>query len=476
MNKIYIDGNYLFLELSGAAILLADFKNRVAIIPINSTKTRFLITSPLIGRHEIELENIVDFNGNLFSADSWENFYENSTGDDNDGDPMSFDAFGRQRTSGTGQRFDVEFIYGKQPEIVDESINGGGTATHDANSRDIVLANGGTAVGDNAALYSYDVPYTPGNSQMVDATGTLDAAAIGGGTAQIYFRSNVSGSVVETVYDQSKWNQNTVPDVDFSKSQIFMMDFQSLKVGTIRFALNRSGGAVLVHEIDNDNIRATGYWQLPSLPVHWRVYNDASFSYMEIGYGDANNAIGFRYKIAVNAAASMRAICATVKSEGGKDLFDIPGYNRYKDNLNTAKTVSTTLIPILSIRARSTFKSIDFRGLIIPTGVGVHTDQPIRYVILQNATLTGASWADVDTNFSAAEYDVSATVVSGGIVIDGDYLDAGKNVETFGDATLGRAILSQGRNGSIGTLTIAAIKTDTTNASVKSHFKWSEIR
>jgi hypothetical protein len=38
---------------------------------------------------------------------------------------MSYDAFGRLRTSGTGQRLDVEFIYDKQDEFFDEITNAG---------------------------------------------------------------------------------------------------------------------------------------------------------------------------------------------------------------------------------------------------------------------------------------------------------------------------------------------------------------
>ena len=54
-------------------------------------------------------------------------------------DPVSQDAFGRKRVSGTGQRLDVEFLYDKQIEYFDEQLNNG-TATHNGNPRDVTLA------------------------------------------------------------------------------------------------------------------------------------------------------------------------------------------------------------------------------------------------------------------------------------------------------------------------------------------------
>lgn len=392
------------------------------------------------------------------------------------GDSASVDAFGRARTSGVGNRFDVEFIYNKQADIVDEVVSGAGTVTHDTDSRDVTLAVVAATATDSAALYSYDVPYTPGNSQLVDITGTLDLAAIGGGIASVFLRSTISGSTVELVNKpQAAWD-NPVSDVNWTKSQIFAIDFQSLKVGRIRFYLVRSGIAVEVHEIVNDNIRNTGYWQSPSLPAYWRIYNDATYTYAEIGYGDTLNAVGFRYRIARNASATMKAICATVKSEGGFSLFDIPGYQRAADNGVTAKTVSTTLIPLLSIRPAATFNSLVNRGLYIPTSYSIQTNQDMRFVILFRPTLTNPSWTAIGN--SGMEYDVTASAVTGGIVEFSDYLAAaaGSAVSSNSKGILGRTLLKLGRTGTSDILTLAAIRTGGTNATVLSSLGWKEIR
>jgi hypothetical protein len=171
----------------------------------------------------------------------------------------------------------------------------------------------------------------------------------------------------------------------------------------------------------------------------------------------------------------MRAICGTVKSEGGARLFDLPGYSRSTGN-NTAKIVSTTLIPVLSIRPSATFNTLTNRGVFIPTDFDITTDQQARYVILYKPTLTNDSFASVGST-SAMDVDTSATVVTGGIEIDrGSLATAGGSSRTRLEGILGKTILSLSRTGTSDILTLAMIRTGTSNASVFTSFKWKEIR
>lgn len=399
--------------------------------------------------------------------------------------PAGADAFGRLRTSGTGNRLDGEFIYDKQPILFDE-VTTNGTVTHNSNTRDLTLsisdANNSTA----ACVHSHPVPYTPGNSQLLDITAVLDAAGLGGGTAQVFLRSKISGTVSEEVYDQADWD-NLATGVDWTKSHIFSIDFQSLRVGTIRYTLVQSGEIVKVKQINNDNVRDSGYWQQPSLPVYWKLYNDTTspgYTYMEVGYGNSDNAIGFRYRVARNSSAEMTAICCTVKSEAGDSLFELAGLPFTADMAQTAKTVSTTLIPLISIRPKTTFQSLDNLILAIPKSFSIQASNPIRYEILYNSTLTGASWTDVDTTNSSVEYDVTASAVSGGVKIDSDYIWAntsgggGGGAKTIANqkSLLGKSVLWNRLGSPTGILTIAAIRTDANDASCLSTIKWEEIK
>jgi hypothetical protein len=390
-------------------------------------------------------------------------------------DSVNFDAFGRLRTSGTGQRLDIEFIYNKQDDLVDESTSNG-TVTFNGNSRDLTLSLSDAVDASHATMRSHPAPYTPGNSQLIDITGVLDLAAIGSGTAECFLRSSVTGSVVETTVEQSAWDSNTT-GVDWTDSHIFSMDFQSLKVGRIRFCLVQDGLCVLLTSINNDNVRNTGYWQMPMGGAYWRIYNTATDTYMEMGYGDEANAIGLRYKITANASATMKAICCTAKSEGGLDLLEMPGFPRSADNHVTVVTASTTLIPLISIRPKTTYQGYANLGLSLPKTFSITATNPIKLVIIHDAVLTGESWGNVDTADSMMEFDVAATAVANGHEIYSDYIATErKNTSASKQGLLGKSVLWNKIGSPTGVLTIAAIRTGTSDADCLASIQWEEIR
>lgn len=399
------------------------------------------------------------------------------------GDSASLDAFNLLKVGQPATRFDAEFTYDKLEEIFDEILgSGGGSVTHDADARHLLLETIGTGLLYSAEMRSFPIPYTPGNSQTVEITGVLDYNNIQGGVAQLFLRSKTTGSVVEEVYNQEDWNCNGVStyslhsDVNWSFSHIFDIDFQSLKVGRIRYRMNRQGKPICVHEIYNDNVRNTGYWQNPSLPIYYKVYNDATYTYMEMGYGNESNAIGIRYRVPLDPAGAMTAICCTVKSGAGKYLFDMSGYPQSADRGVTTKTVSTSIIPLLSIRQRTTFNSIENLSIAFPKEISIQTNNPIRLIIYHDAGLTGASWSNVDTTHSTMEYDVSATAITGGHIIQSEYVATSKNIQATAKGLLGKAVLWNRQNGNTGILTLAAVRSDSTNASVLAGIKWEEIR
>ena len=396
------------------------------------------------------------------------------------GDGFSSDAFGRLRTSGTGQRLDVEFLFTKQEEYFDEVTNNG-SVTFQANGRDLVLGLDDADNGSYALMSSYPVPYTPGNSQLMELTGVLDFAGLGGGTCEYFLRSSITGSVVETTYEESTWsNLSELGSMDWTKSHIFFMDFQSLKVGSIRFGFVKNRKPIFIGQIDNDNLRNTGYWQMANLPAYYKIYNttvnEVVYTYMELGYGTTSNAIGYRYKIAANASATMKAICCTVKSEGGLNLRDLQGLPRSIDNGITPVTASTTLVPILSVRPKSTYQTYENLIIALPKSFNISVTNPIRLAILHDCTLTGASWADVDASLSMMEYDVSATAVSNGHLVYSEYVTtATNNRASTGQGLLGKTLLWHRLDSVSGIFTIAAIRTGSSNASCLAAIQWEEI-
>ena len=384
--------------------------------------------------------------------------------------------FGENRTANPGNRFDFDLGFGNQGGLLVDVIQGGsGTAVFQSNARDYLLTSGGITTNDVAEIAGhYPVPYTPGSGQEIDITGTMNAADKAG-TMSVFLRSTVTGTTTLETVAQASWLANAT-GMDWKDSQIFRMTFQSLRVGTIQYWMVTSGVPVLVAEIDNDNERATGYWQYASNRPYWHVYSDATNTIIEFGYGDDKNGIGFRYVCSsLHADATARAICATVKSQGGPALLDMPGVPWTTPRI-TAVTVSTTLIPIVSVRVAALYNSIANYGLVIPTSFTMDTNNPIDYVITLNPTLTGPSWVATNATYNGVEYDVTATAITGGYDIYVDSLSAGTNSVIGADVALGRVIMALGTAGAQDILTISAIRTGASNASVRAYIHGKEIR
>lgn len=391
--------------------------------------------------------------------------------------------FGRLLIADKGKRFDVEFIYDEQPHLIDSTSNtsGGATVTHNSDSRDLTLdiVNATEATEARSPSYLY-IPYTPGDGQSIHITGTMDSASLGTGSAEVFLRTSVTGSTVDTnLVTQANWTTNTT-GINWDTSQIFVIGFQSLKVGTILFGMVSGGAYTQVATIDNDNLTTGGYWQSPSLPLLWRIYNTATETIVEIGYGDELNAVGFRYRMPVNASATMRAICGTVHSEGGQRFEDLPGFE-FAQRQPTAITVSTTIVPIISIRPKLTFNSLLNRGVIIPDSVSAYaSSQAIELLVYaydDDTKLTGDVWVSNDVH-SIAEYDVTATAINTtGIDLIAVIYVPGNNRGSSAGTLLGKEVLTLDSAGLVGKiLTVAAVRAGGTNATAKAAIKWKEIR
>ena len=232
-----------------------------------------------------------------------------------------------------------------------------------------------------------------------------------------------------------------------------------------------------VAQLDNDGLAAPGYWQIPNGSVYYDLYTTGGETFMELGYGNANNAVGFRYKVTANASATMRGICCTVKSESGKHLSDQLGLPRCSSTGVTEVTASTTLIPIISIRPKTTFQSKENLILSKMISWNATATQPTRIALILNGTLTGASWADVSTADSCMEVDKSANAISGGTEQVAYYISSGAGISPSGaGSALGKEFLWDRQGSQTGIITLAAIKTGTNDSSVLAALNWEELR
>lgn len=235
----------------------------------------------------------------------------------------NLDAFGRFRTSTTTTQFESKFTYGTEENLFNTTATSGGAATFLSNEaawRLDVTGNTGSKVIRESSHY---MQYHPGKSQLVLMTGVVGTATDGcvkrlgyyddndglffiqNGTSGfgVCERSSVSGQVVDTIVYQSDWNidrmDGTGPSgitLDTTKTQIFVMDFQWLGVGTVRYGLDIGGTLRYVHHIDHANLLTKVYMKSAWLPVRYEITNTTG-----------------------TTANHMYQICSSVISEGGSD-------------------------------------------------------------------------------------------------------------------------------------------------------------
>ena len=341
-------------------------------------------------------------------------------------DSPIIDAFGRLRVSNPTDRFNSQFEYNALPLLWETVLVAGGTATHLPNESAVRLRVT-TVSGDKVTRQSRRyIRYQPGKSQFIVMTGVLGAAKANVSRRLGYFddengfyfdqsdtdigvvhREFTSGAVVNHRFEQSAWNldklDGTGPSgvtLDFTMSQIFVIDLEWLGVGRIRYGFNIAGVIIYCHEVLHANDLTTPHTTTANLPLRYEITNTGTA---------ASN-------------SDLLQICQTVISEGG--FSDESGLIGSASNGITAISV-TTRRPILSIRPKATFNSITNRGEVIPLGVSVFTGaQNVFWELVYDGALTGASYASTNAN-SIVERDIAATAISGGIVIASGFVAAG---------------------------------------------------
>lgn len=333
------------------------------------------------------------------------------------GDGPNLDAFSRLRTSDPATVFDSKLINDKQPFFWDESVTGGGASSaYDANTSSVDLTVG-TASGNRVIRQTKEYfNYQPGRSMQILMTGIIgDALAnveqrIGyfedndglffemtGTGAAVVTRTSTSGSVVNNSVAQASWNldqmDGTGPSqvtLDFSKTQIFVIDFQWLGAGRVRMGFDIDGKIVYCHEFLNANVLAVPYMKTPNLPLRYEIENTGTAA----------------------SSRTVKQICSSVSAESG---FSGRMFDRGIISGTAATNISAaTRTPIISLR----LKSANIRCTLRVTVAGIMptTNDDVWFELVFNGALTGASFASVDAN-SFAEFDTASTAITGGEVL-----------------------------------------------------------
>ena len=319
-------------------------------------------------------------------------------------DRSSVDAFGRQRTSEPFTLFDSRMTVDKRPDLYDEVTTGSGTSSaHNTNQSSVTLSVADTTAGSIARQSHFRQNYQPGKSQLVKLTAVVGVAGSGitkrlgvfddrngfffqysDGVWSVGIRSYTSGSADDTLVAQGDWSRGDW-ELDPTMAQIFVIDYQWLGVGIVRFGFCLPGGLIeYVHIFENPNSLAEVYLQSPNLPVRYEIEND--------GTGSASDLV---------------QICSAVDSEGGTDFTGRAlQADRGISPLTTGN--NTTLYPILAMRLRSTYWRF---GVVTLTRWSCFTDSAtaLRAALLVNPTLAGDA-----LSYSAAATESAVEVATPG--------------------------------------------------------------
>jgi len=336
-----------------------------------------------------------------------------------------YDAFGKLRVSEPYTLLDIKFPsastgtheYLSNSMLMCNDFSGSGTGTYEL-SKCTMSANGAT--GNFISQSRKYCIYQPGKSLLILNSGIIGSTGITStnysnrigyfddenglffensstsgvaGTMNVVLRNKSPSGVTGTYYPQTNWNidkldgsGNSGINLDFTKSQLFAIDFEWLSVGRIRFGFYIYGKLFYCHQITNVNTLENPYMLTPNLPIRYEVSNNQS-----------------------SGKVYLTQICSCVITEGGYNPIGRPFS---ANNGVTGKSISTDdEYPLLAIRGSTGSNTYKHQN-VVPTNLNILDNNKdnllynVRLYLAPNtpSDITG-SWVSVNNN-SLIDYNV----------------------------------------------------------------------
>lgn len=341
--------------------------------------------------------------------------------------PTASDAFGRFRTSDPFTLWDSFHRY--QDNGKASSYTNNATITHEAYSSSILMTVDGTLNSEAARESSRVMAYQPGKSLLILQTFVMAAPRTGlrqrigyfdaangfyieqDGTTINFVRrsSSANGSMQESRVAKEDWNitplDGTGADkivLDLTAAQIMFTEIEWLGVGSVKQGFVINGQFIPCHTWHwaNGTGNTTTYMGTACLPVRAEIKNT----------------------LATGVSSSFRLICTTAISEGGYEIRGRPRSGGHLVSSPYTLGSKDVLYPIFTMRLKST----RLGGLVIPKNftAGISSAANYRWVIIVGGVTSGGSWVDAGLTDSSVEYNLTASSITNGNVVEMGYINA----------------------------------------------------
>jgi len=383
---------------------------------------------------------------------------------------MARDAFGRFRVALPYTVFDSKQLGDKRPLFWDDQeTSGSGTGTtYSADTSSTVLDVSNTTAGTRVRQTFERFNYQPGKSQAIFLTLTPGATSTGitkrwgyyddangiffqldGGIFGIGIRSSTSGSPVDTIVTESNFLFENRYDLDFTKSLIFVIDFEWLGVGSVRTGVVIDGDVQYLHAFHHSNKEAGVYMTTPNLPVRYEIINDGT-----------------------GAADTLETICSTVISEGGQDDTGIVrGISGGATATLSSTNSSANIYAAIGLRLKSTH--LDNQVKLVDFSMNSASSDDVEWIIMLNPDVAGTFTFNAVAN-SAVEVAIGSSntnTVTNGTVLANGYVKAQGNVSRLTSTLRNLGSTISGTADRI----VLCHRPITSNATIYSAINWKEL-
>lgn len=332
-----------------------------------------------------------------------------------------YDLFGRGRSSSPVTLFESSLNYDNEQYQWNEDPNNTGTVTYNAiesavflevtsgqyarrKSREHFKLQAGKS---NVFFLTAGINQHTGVNKRVGAFNNVEGVFLLNDGVYNYFgiRTEITGSVTETLVRQDSWNIDTFDGngdsgftLDISKVQILVFEIQGSGAGEIKVGFSIDGHTSYAHEFYTSNVESHTTFSANSLQVTYEIES-------------------------ISGTGKLEQYHSAVISEGGQSSLDDAGYVFAVDNHTTPRTITSGGVACLAVRPKTTFKGKSFKGkLYINEFSFFAISARMHWELILNPTISGGTWTDVHAD-SATQKNVGITSFSGGTSIASGYDD-----------------------------------------------------